>query len=106
VEVITARLGERRRAGSGFFQVEKMHQDFLIPAGFDLELTDYTTTLTWDFDHVLGLLYSTSFAGPAVLGAQRAEFEADLAATLAAVEPGGRFVQDLEVTLILARPRR
>jgi len=106
VELITARLGERRRAGSGFFQVEKMHQDFLIPAGFDLELTDYTTTLTWDFDHVLGFLYSTSFAGPAVLGAQRAEFEADLAATLAAVEPGGRFVQDLEVTLILARPRR
>jgi SAM-dependent methyltransferase len=105
VEVIKGRLGERRRAGSGYFQVEKRHQDFLVPAGFDLERTDYRTTLTWDLDHVLGYLYSTSYASPAVLGAQRQEFEADLAAVLAAVEPGGRFVQELEVTLILARRR-
>lgn len=106
VEVITARLGERRRAGrAGFFQVEKLHQDFLIPAGFDLELSDYATTLTWDLDQVLGFLYSTSFASPAVLGAQREGFEADLAAALTSVEPEGRFLQELEVTLILARPR-
>ena len=105
VEVITARLGERRRAGSGFFPADsRLHQDYLVPAGFDLELTHYVTTVTWDYDHVLGFLYSTSFASPVVLGAQREGFEADLAAALTAVDPGGRFVQELQVTLILARP--
>jgi SAM-dependent methyltransferase len=105
VGVITARLGERRRAGRGFFPVDpRLHQDYLVPAGFDLELTDYATTLTWDYERVLGYLYSTSYASPAILGAQREGFEADLSAALDAVEPSGRFVEQLEVGLILARP--
>jgi SAM-dependent methyltransferase len=104
VEVIKARLGERRRAGCGYFPVDpRLHQDYLVPAGFDLELTDYPVTLTWDFDRVLGYLYSTSYASPAVLGAQREGFEADLAVALGAVEPSGQFTQELEVGLILAR---
>ena len=40
-------------AGSGFPR-SRSAPGLPIPAGFDLELTDYTTTLTWDFDHVLG----------------------------------------------------
>lgn len=101
VDVIKRWLGEKRRAGSGTFAVNKVHEDFLVPAGFRIETRDYRAEHVWTIDAIVGFLYSTSFAGPGVLGSDRAAFERDLRAELLAQSPGGTFHELLNFQLII-----
>lgn len=96
-------LGEPRRAGSGTYGVAKKHQDFLIPAGFSVEGRDYPTQHEWTADEIIGYLYSTSFAGPQVLGDSRARFERDFRDALARAQPDGVFRERLDFYVIVAR---
>ena len=95
-------LGELRRAGSGTYGVTKRHQDFLVPAGFTVESRDYPTDHSWTIDQIVGYLYSTSFAGPQVLGDRREPFERDLRQALADARPDGVFREQLDFYLIVA----
>lgn len=100
-ETIKRWLGEKRRAGSGTYQVDKVHEDFLVPAGFRLETKDYVVEHTWSLDSLVGYLYSTSFANIDVLGDRREGFEADLRSRLLEHSPDGVFPERLEFYLMI-----
>lgn len=96
-------LGEHRRAGSGTYTVAKKHEDYLEPAGFQLECRDYRVEHVWTADSIVGFLYSTSFASPAVLGERREGFEADLRAGLARLSSADSFPEVLDFYLMIGR---
>lgn len=97
-ETIERWLGPRRRAGSRYYeQPQRSEEQLLADAGFTaIEAGSRRYQLDWDFDHVLGYLYSTSYANPGLLGGDREAFEADLRERLTRAEPAGRFVCTLE----------
>lgn len=57
----------------------------------------------WTVDGVAGYLRSTSICSPSILGAQRAQFETSLRATLLELNPAGVFPEILEFGLTVAR---
>ncbi|HYI16724.1 MAG TPA: hypothetical protein VEX37_15100, partial [Thermomicrobiales bacterium] len=67
---------------------------------FEMQRIAYTRQL--DIDGVVGYLYSMSFASPPVLGDRRAGFERDLRETLAAIDGGGPFDEELVLETYLA----
>jgi SAM-dependent methyltransferase len=99
--VLTDRLGTRRRAGSGVYSVDKVHEDFLGPAGFRIETTKYTLSYTWTTGTIVGYLLSTSFAGPRVLGDRREAVERDLRERLLRLRPDGIFPEDISFSAIV-----
>lgn len=104
--VIRRWLGEERRAGSGTYAASSVYEpwsDVLARSPFprhDIRTFSYTRRI--GIDDVVGFLYSTSFASPAVLGDRRAGFERDLRQTLATVAEDGCFEEDLVVDAYLA----
>jgi len=96
-------LGEQRRAGSGTYAVAGRHEDNLRSAGFRLEHRRYRVAYRWSADSIVGYLYSTSFAGPAVLGDRRQSFEAELRAGLARLSPDDSFDEVLDYHLLIGR---
>ncbi|WP_417385537.1 class I SAM-dependent methyltransferase [Gimesia sp.] len=104
-EVVKRWLGEKRRAGSGEFNnLAAPHEQVLIDAGFKLEEIKHEYLQTWTLDDLLGNLYSTSFASPAVLGTKRADFEADLRTTLLDFNPGGTYEEQMTFYALMAFP--
>lgn len=97
-ETITAWLGPRRRAGTGYYeQPARSDEEMLVDAGFaETRSGSLTFELDWDVDHVLGYLSSTSYAGRQTLGADHERFESDLRERLMRVEPSGRFTTTME----------
>ena len=96
-------LGERRRAGSGTYPTrEERWEPVIARSPFTrAEPWQLKFQRTWDIDAIVGYVYSTSFASPAVLGERRAGFEADLRATLHDIEPSGQFLEDVELEAVL-----
>lgn len=88
-------LGPQRRAGNRLAQLdEHLFEDWLAESSFSrIESGQYRYDHTWTLDEVVGQLYSTSYASPALLGDNLPAFEAELRQTLSALEPTGRFVQ-------------
>jgi len=108
--VLTDWLGPRRRAGSGVYSVDKVHEDFLGPARFRIETTEYTLPYRWTPDTITGYLLSTSFAGPQVLGDRQQAVERDLRERLLRLRPDGVFPEDISFFAIVGfkdrrRPR-
>ena len=103
-EVIQRWLGEQRRAGSGAYRdPPERHEVVLARSAFRrLEHYRLDYRAVRDIDWIVGNLYSTSFASPAVLGARRAGFERDLRATLEALSPDGQFEEEVALEAILA----
>ncbi|MAX36367.1 MAG: SAM-dependent methyltransferase [Gimesia sp.] len=97
-------LGEKRRAGSGEFnELAAPHELVLLDAGYQLEEIRYEYSQAWTLDDLLGNLYSTSFASPAVLGEKRADFEADLRTTLLDFDRNGVYEEQMTFYALLAR---
>ena len=102
VRCLRKHLGEPRRAGSATYTVTKRHGDYLAPAGFRLENRDYPIEHEWTADEIVGYLYSTSFAGPRVLGDNQEAFERDLRRELDETSPDGTFREQLDFYLLIA----
>jgi ubiquinone/menaquinone biosynthesis C-methylase UbiE len=104
-ETIQRWLGVERRAGSGAYRhnVEPVEQVLGRSAFSVVEAWHMPVQRIWTIDTIVGYVYSTSFASPAVLGDRRGPFEADLRATLARCEPAGRFIEDVMVEAHSAR---
>jgi ubiquinone/menaquinone biosynthesis C-methylase UbiE len=102
LEVIHSYLGPRRRAGSGHYTVEKTHEDYLRPVGFNVSMHEYPAEHTWTADEFIGYLYSTSFVGAVPLGDVREQFERDMRAALLGYSKGGRYTETLEFYFVLA----
>jgi ubiquinone/menaquinone biosynthesis C-methylase UbiE len=102
-------LGERRRAGSGFYtQHTDSFEDVVARSPFRrMEVLDEASSpfklrQARDVDSVIGLAYSSSFASPYVLGDALPAFEADLRRALTEFAPSGIMEEELYAGAILA----
>lgn len=100
-------LGEQRRTGQAGQGVWKPlavpHSQVLAQSHFARQETfDLTFEKNWTIDSYLGYLYSTAFALPSFFGDDRKKFEADLKASLLAVEPSGHFTEELTANALVA----
>jgi SAM-dependent methyltransferase len=103
--VIQKWLGEKRRAGSGEYNDRlEPHELVLIQARYTLEEIEYQQPHTWRLDELVGNLYSTSFASPAVLGERQPAFEADLRKTLLEYDSSGIYHEEMKFYALLAHP--
>ncbi|MGH7913738.1 MAG: class I SAM-dependent methyltransferase [Candidatus Binataceae bacterium] len=71
-------------------------EDLLRAAGFTgVTTTTYTQPHIWSVESIIGYLRSTSVCSQRALHSQSAVFDAELTTALFAVEPSGRFPEDL-----------
>jgi ubiquinone/menaquinone biosynthesis C-methylase UbiE len=106
-ELIRKYLGEKRRAGSGTYNVAPIkHESFVAGSSF---MQTETCTHHWvrsvTLDELIGNLYSTSMANPFVLGDKKEAFENELRQALARLESpeGFRSEGDMEAILTWKR---
>ncbi|QDV52587.1 class I SAM-dependent methyltransferase [Gimesia fumaroli] len=103
--VIKKWLGEKRRAGSGEFpDAIDPHELVLTKSGYTLDEFEYQHPHTWTLDELIGNLYSTSFASPAVLGDKQSAFEADLRKTLLDYNSSGTYQEEMTFYALIATP--
>jgi SAM-dependent methyltransferase len=109
-EVVVRWLGPRRRTSAGFFPAEEGDawiQAALARSPFtDAEGSDFHWQRPVDVDHILGELYSTSFANRTLLGDRAEPFAADLRQSLLALEPTGQFIQRVTTGCLIAHKRK
>jgi SAM-dependent methyltransferase len=99
------RVGETGRVPAGWEAklADRPHTAVLGAAGFGIVgRYEFADVHDWALDELVGFLYSTSFFPRAALGDGVAEFEADLAQRLLAVEPSGVFRQEISAAYELA----
>ena len=107
-EVVREFLGPRRRAGTqGYFSHSgELWTELLADSPFGApEEHEIVLEREWDVERVVGLLHSTSFASPPLLGDRMAEFDDTVRARLAGFEQPLRERVFVEVLLCL-RPAR
>jgi SAM-dependent methyltransferase len=107
--VIRRYLGDVRRAGwstfAEYITEGERFQQTLERYGWPITFErGYPVELEWDIDGVIGLLWSTSFAGRVQFGDRVDDFERELRAELTALRPDGRFVEKDEFCLVCGRP--
>lgn len=103
--VIKRWLGEERRAGSGTFVDPKARQEqvLLERAKFvGIRRKAYRVEQVWDWDSLVGHLYSRSFAARPLFGDRAPTFERELREALFALSPEGRFAEKVTVEALLA----
>lgn len=99
-------LESERRAGGGVYQQGERHEEALSRTRFGgADVKDIVVREEWSTDQIVGYLFSTSYASRQVLGDQAAGFEEDLRKRLQRLRPEGRFVKDVEYTVISAQRR-
>ncbi len=106
-EVVQRWLGERRRAGEGYFEPdERRWEDALADSAFvDVEQGAVRVDHVWDVDAIIGQLDSTSYANRRLLGKNVEAFEAELREALLALEPSGRYEQEQAAEWVFAWKR-
>lgn len=73
---------------------DESHESLLSRSPFpNVHRVIHEFTREWTVDAIIGYLYSTSLPLRRLLGDRRAAFEHEVAATLLAIEPGGRFTE-------------
>jgi SAM-dependent methyltransferase len=98
-------LGDRRRAGNTFFEPGERFEQTLPRNGWTVEFErDYSVTLEWDLDSIMGHLWSTSFANRTLFGDRVEEFEKELRGELLELNPRGAFRETGEFGLVCGRP--
>jgi ubiquinone/menaquinone biosynthesis C-methylase UbiE len=99
------RSGEAGRLPPAWESVlaKEAHVAILRAAGFEIVgRYEFDDVHDWTLDELAGWLYSTSFFPRAALGGRAAEFEADLARRLLAIEPSGIFREEISAAYDLA----
>ncbi|HLI51116.1 MAG TPA: hypothetical protein VKU87_04930, partial [Thermomicrobiaceae bacterium] len=107
-QVIQRWLGERRRAGSGTYSVTHDRFETILARSPFVQLETYhlPRERTLDIEEIIGLLYSTSFCSPTLLGERREAFERDLRDGLRALDPSGHFQEDVSIGAYIARKEK
>jgi trans-aconitate methyltransferase len=99
-------LGEKRRAGTGgtFNHHDRPYSEIMAESPFgQVEELRVPVHRTWTADAVMGYLYSTSFAAPALFGDRLAEFDAAARAVLAGHSDTDDFGEDNEFLIRIGR---
>lgn len=107
-EITQKYLGEERRAGTGKFKEAARGNDtfeniFKSSPFSVVEERAYPSRWQQSLDEVVGRIYSTSFANPAVLGDKKDAFERDLRSRLMEMNPNGVFEKIDQYYLFLAK---
>lgn len=103
-EVIQRWLGEERRTRTGLWAMEEYAGKKSIARSRFVNVTmgEIKWERTIDIDTVVGEQFSTSHANKELLGDKADSFEADLCATLLALNPDGTFTERLSTEYIFA----
>ena len=99
-------LGERRRAGDGYYERDARRFDEMLADDSrftEIEDRELPVPHVWDVDFVIGYLNTTSFANRRILGDDADAFERDVRETLLAFNPSNRFERVLEAGWVTAR---
>ncbi|MGD1003501.1 MAG: class I SAM-dependent methyltransferase [Minisyncoccia bacterium] len=103
-EIIVKYLGEKRRAGKGYFRVsEKRFEDFIRESPFKkFKVYRQKQKNTWDLNGLLGYYHSMSFASNGLFGKNLAKFDKDFRKALLKSHPSGKFTEtpDMEALII------
>lgn len=107
ISVVKKWLGEQRRTGQGGKGLWKplavSHEEILAKSSFTRQAQyEVKFTQSWTLDSYLGYLYSTAFCLPSFVGDNQTKFEAELRASLLAIEPSGQFTEELPITILAA----
>jgi Methyltransferase domain len=102
IRTVTQRyLGEERRAGDGTFNVSnEPYAQMLANVGFkEIDVRVIPVRRKWNFDEILGYLYSTSFASQHLFGNRLEDFERDLFAALSSPDSSNLFIENTAFTV-------
>lgn len=101
--VVKKWLGERRRAGQGWWvDPDPSHAELLARSSFPLQtLYEATYEQTWTIDSFIGYLYSTAFCLRSFLPDPET-FETELRETLLAINSTGQFTETITATALAA----
>lgn len=104
-ETITKFLGERRRAGKGYYEHPiESHEAVLARSPFTvLDSWNYHHEREQTIEDAIGYLFSTSRATKQLLGSEAGQFEAELRRRLQEAFPQGIFPIQVDVTGLLGR---
>ena len=105
LETIKKYLGEKRRAGKGYFNETKdRYEDVLARSRFTaLETFQDKYVQKWDVDSIMGFLYSTSYAARRLFSGRIKEFENELRENLLRLDKTGRFTETAVLEAIIGR---
>ncbi|HEY7405584.1 MAG TPA: class I SAM-dependent methyltransferase [Candidatus Angelobacter sp.] len=104
-ETVKSFLGERRRAGEGYYEHPlDNHEVVLARSRFTmLPAWHYSYERTQTIDEAVGFVFSTSRATKQLLGDSAAEFETELRKQFLLAAPAGLFRLSVDVTALLGR---
>ncbi len=102
-KVVKKWLGERRRAGSSYYEhPTDRHEVVIARSPFALvETYRLRYQRRWTVEQVIGYCFSTSCCSPKLLGDSKEAFEDDLRRALTALEPSGLFFEPVELEAFL-----
>jgi ubiquinone/menaquinone biosynthesis C-methylase UbiE len=102
--VIQEFLGPERRAGGGVYRENaERHETVLARSAFrQVERREFTSAWTPTIDEVVGLLLSTSYASPALLGDRIERFRERLTERLQPLALEGRFSGEIGYEVLIA----
>ncbi len=102
-KVIRKWLGERRRAGSGYYEEPQDRHEVVIARSPFKKSEELRLRFEqpWTIDGIIGYCYSTSYCSVKVLGDNKQAFEDDLRTALTDLQPSGRFVEPVELEAFL-----
>jgi len=105
LETIKKYLGEKRRAGKGYFNETKdRYEDVLARSRFTaLETFKDKYVQKWDVDSIMGFLYSTSYAARWLFGNHIEEFENDLKKSLLKLNKTGKFTETAVLEALIGK---
>jgi ubiquinone/menaquinone biosynthesis C-methylase UbiE len=104
-ETVKKFLGDRRRAGQGYYEhPPESHEVILARSRFGvLTPWHYRYQRAQTVHQAIGMVFSTSRATRQLLGDRAEEFEAELRRRFMEAAPGGTFKLDVDVTALLGR---
>lgn len=104
-EIVKEFLGERRRAGHGYYEhPPDSHEVIFARSRFTvLAPWNYSYERQQTIDEAVGFVFSTSRATRQLLGDRAAEFEAELRKQFLVAAPVGKFRLGVDVTALLGR---
>jgi ubiquinone/menaquinone biosynthesis C-methylase UbiE len=97
-------LGSERKAGTEgiYTHPEKPFETYLRNSQFcNFQSANFQLERAWSLDEIIGYLYSTSLASLPVLGDKKEPFEADLRKRLPEIQPDRRFVEPVNVNVMM-----
>ncbi len=103
--IIQKYLGQRRRAGSGYFSIPgKRFETFIRESPFR-RFEEYRQTIrrTWDSKSIIGYLYSTSYSHKSMFGKQASAFEREIKKILSKLNSADKFTEINTLSALIVR---